>query len=219
MKTDRIFFKNNPYPNGHRIQEFCWSARLIKGRGLVFDFHLVTENYYEDDDSDEEETEANSDWEAKMAWANFHQCTMSSTFWNGNGAVIGTKDSPFDFSNLLKEIIIVDPLPDANHYDKQAFAFDIYLLGHDKCANHRISFTKQHDKSTFDIEWRGKIALFYSGDNEFKYAFEAIIKKVRFAGIHLDKRLNLAANKALLETCVLDAKTFELLNDKFELKR
>ncbi|MGH1433439.1 MAG: hypothetical protein ACRBG0_03165 [Lewinella sp.] len=218
MKTDRIFFKNNPYPNGHRIQEFCWSGRLIKERGLVFDFHLVTENYYEEDDSDEEEEEANSDWESKMAWGNFHQCTMSSTFWNGNGAVVGTIGKPLDFSKLLGKTIIIDPLPDVNKYNPQAFALDIYLLGHDKCANHNITFTKQHNTSTFDIEWRGNIALFYSGDNEFKYSFETKIRKVNFAGIHLDKRLNLAANTTLLRACSLGIKTFELLDGKFDIK-
>ncbi|WP_026211576.1 hypothetical protein [Lewinella cohaerens] len=216
---DRIFFKNNPYPNGHRIQEFCWSGRLIKGRGLVFDFHLVTENYYEEDDSDEEEEEANSDWEAKMAWANFHQCTMSSTFWNGNGAVIGTKDSPLDFSNLLDRTLTIDPLPDANDYHPHVFALDIYLLGHDKCANHHISFTKQYNNSTFNIEWRGNIALFYSGDNEFKYTFETKIRNCKFAGIHLDKRLSLAENSAILKACTLDSNAFELKDGKFELKR
>lgn len=212
---NRIFFKGNPYPNGHRIEEFVWSGRLDKERGLLFDFHLTTENYYEEDDSYDEEEETISDWEAKTAWGNFHQCTMSSTFWNGNGMVAGTKDRPLDFNKLLGQTIVIDPLPEANDYDNHVFALDIYLLGHDKCANHRISFTKQHDKSTFDIEWLGNIALFYSGDNEFKYSFETSIRKIKFAGIHLDKRLSLVENKDILAACILDYQDFELKNDKF----
>ncbi|WP_167369544.1 hypothetical protein [Flavobacterium defluvii] len=45
-KTNRIFFYDNPYPLGHTLAEFVWSARVDPERGLLFDFHLVTDFYY-----------------------------------------------------------------------------------------------------------------------------------------------------------------------------
>jgi len=48
-KKNRIYFKDNPYPNGHLIKEFKWSARVFSEDGLWFDFHLISDNYYAED--------------------------------------------------------------------------------------------------------------------------------------------------------------------------
>ena len=62
---DRIYFVDNPWPNGHRIINFKWSAHfkyeeeeVLKERtGLYFDLYLETADYYEEDlDLDEEMT-------------------------------------------------------------------------------------------------------------------------------------------------------------------
>lgn len=41
---DRIFFAGNPWPEGHPIRTFQWSARLCDGM-VWFDFHLETIDY------------------------------------------------------------------------------------------------------------------------------------------------------------------------------
>lgn len=215
---NRIFFKGNPYPKGHRIEEFIWSARLKKEEGLIFDFHLKTEDYYaEDTSSSDDEKEDISDWKSKIVWGNYHKCTMSSTYWSGNGIVVGSKERKIDFSKLLGKTLVADPLPQANDTDNEDLAFSIYLLGHDDCANHKITFCKQYDKSTFDINWNGNIALSYAGDYEFKYTFEATIKKTKFEGIHFDKELTKIENEELLKMCVVDSVEFEITDNKFKV--
>lgn len=215
---NRIFFKGNPYPNGHQIEEFVWSGRLKKDRGLIFDFHLLSADYYAEDNSEEEEDDDKPSWKSKIVWGNYHQCTMSSTYWNDQGAVVGSPESKMDFNNLLNKELIIDSVQPGEEYDAEEFAFSIYLLGHDACANHKIAFTKQYDKSTFDIEWKGNIALVYSGGHEFEYSFEAVITKVKFEGIILDKNLSNKTNEELLNKCVVDSSAFEIINNKFQLK-
>ncbi len=214
---NRIYFKGNPYPNGHKIEEFIWSGRLIKRKGLIFDFHLVSDYYCAEDVSEDEER-GKLWWDSKKAWGNYQQCTMSSTFWEGNGVLVGTENNQFEFQKLLGRSLIVDSIFEQQEYNYEVLAFNIYLLGHDNCAFHKISFTKQLDKSTFDIEWDGKIALSYSGDDEFKYSFESKISSAKFRGISLDKELSIDENKELLKKCLLDSSNFELINDKFEMK-
>jgi hypothetical protein len=215
---NRIFFKGNPYPNGHQIEEFVWSGRLEKDRGLIFDFHLLSADYYAEDNSEEEEDDDKPSWESKIVWGNYHQCTMSSTYWNDKGVVVGSSALKLDFNNLLNKILIIDPVQPREEYDAEEFVFSIYLLGHDACANHKIAFIKKHDQSTFDMEWKGNIALVYSGGDEFDYSFEAMITKVKFAGISLDQNLSKEANKELLKKCVVDVSAFEIVDNKFQLK-
>lgn len=215
---NRIFFKGNPYPKGHKIKEFVWNGRLKEDIGLIFDFHLVTDDYYAEDDSEDEEEEDMPDWVSKIVWGNYHRCTMSSTYWSGNGILIGSEGNKFEFQKLLGQTLIIDSILEGQDYDNDELAFNIYLLGHDDCANHKISFIKQHDKSTFDIKWEGKIALSYSGDYEFKYSFESEINNVKFEGISLDKELSIEENKALLKKCLVDAFNFELIENRFILK-
>jgi hypothetical protein len=52
MERNRIYFKDNPWPEGHPIKEFVWSAR-IEGSDVWFDMHLETENYYSERDNQE----------------------------------------------------------------------------------------------------------------------------------------------------------------------
>jgi hypothetical protein len=54
----KIYFTDNPYPNGHNIEEFSWSGRIDEYGSIYFDFHLKTENYYANDDENEEEAKA-----------------------------------------------------------------------------------------------------------------------------------------------------------------
>lgn len=107
--TSRVYFAGNPYPSGHGIAKFEWTARLDSD-GLFFDFHLESEDYGADDededdededdsdedDSDEDDSEEDSsyreydstrDWKAKIVWGNYHKCTLSSTYWGDNSGI------------------------------------------------------------------------------------------------------------------------------------
>ncbi|RLJ33221.1 hypothetical protein CLU97_2699 [Chryseobacterium sp. 7] len=48
--VSKIYFIDNPYPNGHAIETFSWSGRIDEYGFIWFDFHLKTENYDTHDD-------------------------------------------------------------------------------------------------------------------------------------------------------------------------
>lgn len=77
----KIYFIDNPYPNGHNIEEFSWSGRIDEYGSIYFDFHLKTENYYaNDDENEEDEAEGLSDWDSKIVWGNYqHTSSMLSS--------------------------------------------------------------------------------------------------------------------------------------------
>lgn len=180
----RIFFKDSPYPNGHKIKEFNWSARLHPIHGIYFDFHLETESYYAEDDSeDPEDFEPESDWKAKIVWGNYHACRISSNFWNYGGVLVGTEMNKIDFNKIELLNLQADILPRPEEYDFDNPPFGIYLLGHDDCAGHHIQI-KKNNNATFDIQWEGQIALVYSGDDEFRYQFSAQINDVELDAIY-----------------------------------
>jgi GNAT superfamily N-acetyltransferase len=214
--SNRIFFANNPYPKGHLIKNFVWSGRLDPERGLIFDFHLETEEYYAEDSTQNDE-ESESDWTAKSVWSNYHACTMSSTNWGASGILVGTKEQKFDFAQILSQPLVANTLPMRELWEDEELVFNLYLLGHDSCAGHKITFLKQYNSHTFDIVWMGKIALTYAGDYEFKYDFKANIKQITFAGIALSEELNLEDNKILLGQCVKNIETFTFEAGKFQL--
>ena len=93
-------------------------------------------------------------------------------------------------------------------------SFHIYLLGHDSCADHEITFVKKHSIDTFDLEWKGKIALTYAGDDEFKYEFSAFIEKVTFEGFDISRKLPDNLSKYLV-----DPDLFEIRENSIVLKQ
>ncbi|WP_232695624.1 hypothetical protein [Brevibacillus daliensis] len=189
---NRIIFEGNPWPEGHKINEFEWSGRLEPNGGVWFDLHLASEDYYandpddNDDDNEDEDEDDGSDWEAKIVWNNYHSCTMSSTYWGNNGFIVGSEQNPFDFGSFDNLTLHVDPL---DTYDFEEPAFHIYLLGHDAVADHHIHFTKT-DEDHFLIKWNGKIAMYYVGSEEFTYDFRAVVDKIAFKGFLIPEELN-----------------------------
>jgi hypothetical protein len=182
METDRIKFLGNPWVNGHAIRDFFWSARL-ESSGIWFDLHLQTAEYRAEDTGMEIAiNEEQSDWQSKIVWNNYHQCTLSSTYWDGTGFQVASREQPLDVEALNGQEFIVDPLP--IEFDELR-PFDIYLLGHDTVADHRIRFTQKSTSNQFAIDWRGRIALSYSGIYEFQHEFEAHVEAVEFEGIEL----------------------------------
>lgn len=173
---DRIVFPGNPWPEGHAIAEFEWSAR-IEGEDLWFDLHLVSADYYAEREIEDDEEAATSDWLAPIVWGNYHHCTLSSTYW-GRSAVGGFRVGPwatFSPAALDGAEFVVDPfdgdaeLPDSD----QEPAFGLYLLGHDSAVDHRIRFLRRADSDRYDLLWSGRIALSYAGDYVPRYRFEA----------------------------------------------
>ncbi|MFT6983266.1 MAG: hypothetical protein ACJAUD_002038 [Crocinitomicaceae bacterium] len=106
-----IFFLDNPYPNGHKLKDFRWSIRLVPEKGLWFNLHLETEDYYAEDDPDDEDDDTESSWKAKIVWGNYHNCIMSSNYWHAVGFLGGGKKNKFDFRIGNQNRFHLDKLP------------------------------------------------------------------------------------------------------------
>jgi hypothetical protein len=178
VEPDRIYFKDNPWPEGHPIKEFAWSAKEVDG-DVWFDMHLQSADYHAERDlDDDEDVDYPSDWAAPIVWGNYHACTLSSTSWHDGGfRVCARADYTPAFLNGLE--LLVDPDPEAVE-DHDDFAFHVYLLGHDAVARHRIRFERIGDSMRFKILWSGLIAQAYVGDYEFKHEFSAVISAAEF---------------------------------------
>ena len=59
------------------------------------------------------------------------------------------------------------------------------MLGYDSVANHDIRLHSRQADGSYTLNWTGKIALTYFGDDEFKYDFKAHITGVRFDKLSL----------------------------------
>ena len=181
MQADRIYFEGNPWPEGHPIAEFAWTAKIVDEE-VWFDLHLKSADYYaERDFDDDEEPETLSDWEAPSCWNNYHACTLSSTFWGNPGfRVCSIEQYTPEF--LDGREMLVDSHPEAiENWDEMAF--HIYLLGHDAVARHRIRFERIQGSQQFKIAWTGAIAAAYVGQYEFKHAFSASISSAQFPAL------------------------------------
>jgi len=188
-EKNRIYFKDNPYPKGHLIKEFKWSARVYPEDGLWFDLHLISDKYYAEDEGYEEEEDL-PNWDAKIVWGNYHACSLSSTKWDIGGFLVGTEQKKFDFGKMDNLFFHLDKLPRPEDFDyDEDLPFSIYLLGHDDCADHQISFSK-NSSNKFDIEWKGKIALAYSGDYDFNHEFYAFIENILLEEIYYPEAMS-----------------------------
>ena len=182
MEVNRIYFEDNPWPEGHPIKDFKLSASVRDGF-VWFDMHLKSENYYAEREIEyDNSTEFPSDWLAPIVWENFHACTLSSNYWHQGGFKVCSleKYSPKYLDGLEIE---VDPNPESIE-DWDELAFHIYLLGHDSAAKHKIKFEKLDNSSKFKIRWVGKIALAYVGDYEYKHDFHVTLTPVSFPEIY-----------------------------------
>ena len=179
MKSGRITFLDNPWPEGHALKQFRWSAER-RGDDAWFHFHLETENYYAQRDIEEDEDEDHpSAWEAPGVWCNYGSCTMSSDQWH-QGGFRGCSLEQFAPGPVDGLRLHVDGPPYDLTEDYEARAFHVYLLGHDSVVDHTIAFSRVEGADLFDITWEGKIALTYVGNFEPKHRFLAEIKGVPF---------------------------------------
>lgn len=176
MEENRIFFFGNPWPEGHPIKEFKWAAE-VKNNQVWFHLHLKTKDYYSEREINED-IEYDSDWKAPGCWGNYHNCTISSTYWHKGGFPVCDKNQ-YSANFIDGKEFIIDTNP-YDYDDEENLAFLVYLLGHDSVAYHNIKFQRRNNVNHFDIDWKGKIALTYAGDDEFKYDFQAKIFDIKF---------------------------------------
>ncbi|WP_213600936.1 hypothetical protein [Pseudoxanthomonas japonensis] len=180
----RIHFPGNPWPEGHALTEFAWTARVVDG--VVWcDLHLRSADYYAERDielDEGEDEDHDSSWEAPGVWGNYHRCTLSSTFWDDEGGFAVCPVDTFTPAWLDGRTFEVDTIAGGTLADIELddLAFHIYLLGHDSVANHRIAFRRIGDSDRFDILWSGDIALTYAGDDNLDRRFDARIANVPF---------------------------------------
>lgn len=211
------------------IKEFVWSGHLDDQGQLWFDLHLKTDSYYAENPthfSEKEPIEAEQDlddWHSKIVWGNYHACTMSSTFWGSSGILIDATQPKLNFTNWLNTRLTADTLPpgalNSNpvmpaDLEWDDWALNIYLLGHDACANHQIDIAK--NGATFNVAWIGKIALAYVGQDEFKYDFSANIADVKFDGFEYPQSFSQAKALANFARYIQNINDFEFVDLKLK---
>lgn len=187
----RIYFPGNPWPMGHRVASCKFSASIDPsvgayaenydnpGPGLMLEFELVTADYDEDDPSDRDGA-GDSDWTSKIVWNNYGSCRIGpSQSSQVQGIRVYSGSTPFVF-DLPEYRFSVDPLPIDWNTFHETCGFSIYLLGHDAVASHDIHLHSRQPDGSYTLDWTGKIALTYSGGDEFKHAFKASVTGVRF---------------------------------------
>jgi hypothetical protein len=206
---DRIIFPGSPWPKGHAIVQFRWSARIEPASGLWFDLDLKSANYNADDpvEEDVEEPVSRTNWKSKIVWNNYRNCFLSSRKWNDRGFQVNPDKTPFDFDSLDGREFRVDPLPID---DEDTPAFGIYLQGHDSVADHTISFKKLEAKNTWSIAWRGRVALTYLGHPEFSHQFKVWVTRTSFDGIELPLKTTKEEAELLLRRYATKADQFKL---------
>ncbi|MGV2068379.1 hypothetical protein ACQZ5K_23060 [Agrobacterium sp. 22-226-1] len=178
MDSNRIYFEGNPWPEGHPIVKFLWSAKEIDG-DVWFDIHLESANYYSERAiKDKENSTYTNDWDAPYSWENYQSCILSSDDWHNGGFRICSKDE-YTPEFLDGRELLIDPHPETIT-DRNDFAFQIYLLGHDTVAKHKIKFDRIGNSNRFKITWFGKIARTYVGDHDFKYNFSVMVLSADF---------------------------------------
>jgi len=216
----RIRFPGNPWPQGHALAAFSLSAALDARHGVGLLLHLKTEDYAAEgpgiDAGD------NADWTSPDVWENFGECTLSNTAWGYLNDQLVRLDRPpfrrFDPRDLVGQAFDLDPVADLPPgWSPSDQPFQIYLLGHDAVAEHRITFAEGSSPGLFDIGWSGRIALFYAGEEDFRHRFDAEIRDAPFEGFELDADLDIpvprreAAAQALLKRFVAHPDTWRFV--------
>lgn len=171
----RITFAKNPWPNGHGIASFAWTAR-VEPKKLYFELDLRSDDY--DAEAEGVTPTKESDWAHPIVWNNYHSCHLHP---DGRGFVAATDRERLDLDRLEGRTFRVDTKP--KPWDEAAF--HIYLLGHDSVAKHEITFEKRHDDGAFTIVWRAKVCLSYAGATRYEHSLEARIERAKLEAIRV----------------------------------
>lgn len=182
----RIWFLNNPWPEGHSIAEFTFQILLDEGGPRLL-LHLVTEDYglHGDTDSEEEE-DVESDWLSKDVWTNYHRCILSNIYWGPDRKSAPPLETPVHarpdtFSLHVDPVAYGAEMPRS----RDVCAFHIYLLGHDSVGGHEIQIVRDV-WGLYNISWFGLVALTYAGESTFLHRFRAEVHAVEFGGFRLE---------------------------------
>jgi hypothetical protein len=185
------------------VSEFAWTGRLDEDGLLWFDLTLRT-GAYDEEAAPEEDAIEPDDFQAPDAWLNYHTCTISSTFWeDATGVLAATPGRPFRLAATQR--LTADPLPLT---DPDALpAFHIYLLGHDSVAGHVIDLSPGDG---FRFDWRGRIALTYAGEEEFRYEFRAELRDVTLGPVSFPDGMAAGTARRLLEAVIDEPHRFRV---------
>jgi|GEM_PF-1226882 len=193
----RIFFEDNPWPEGHAVKELDFSCHLFPNRVDLL-LHLVSEDYYKTRDIVTEDEAGNllpefedvPEWQHPDSWYNYHACTLSNTNWGIDVRTpINEEGVPFSTQFLSGKPLIFNPVKtgengmgDPDHeWDSDSQAFGIYLRGHDAVANHKITFSAQ-ENGLLSLDWTGLVANAYIGQTQFEHKFKCEAQDVPFLG-------------------------------------
>ncbi len=194
----RIYFEGNPWAEGHALKELLWWAVVQPDRGLSFSLHLRSANYYAERDlAKAEGGEPRSSWQSPSVWANYHGCTLGSTYeW-----LVGTDDKPLSFDGLDGHTLAVDEPGSAGFdlEDDDTHSFEAYVLGHDSVADHRLRFDRASDGASWKLSWTGRIALSSGGDYELSHRFRAEASGLVFGGFEIPGNTSEADGVALVK--------------------
>jgi hypothetical protein len=209
----RIWFHDNPWPNGHAVSEFVWSGRLDENGRLWLDLHLETVDYKSEEPPTQD---LDDDWHSPIVWCNYHSCTLSSTEWADDGSTgffVGDQEHPLTWKDLTTRQLTADATSDGEPYDFETHqAFLIYLTGHDGVADHKLSISPAATPNHFDLEWTGRVALAYGGDMELSHTFRAQLPAASFAGFTVDDNVSDDEAWARFREACTDANQFELVS-------
>lgn len=179
-------FPGNPWPKGHDLASLELRIRLFDAPlSACLELSLKSEEYYAREGydaackrSDDEEDLDLDSWEAVAVWSNYHACSIESEGWHED-LLLGTHFSKVSRSILSQITKSIDVGRAADDFDEQAFR--CYILGHDAVADHELHIRAGLD-DTYDISWKGRVALAYVGDYDFDHSFLCKAVGVRFGG-------------------------------------
>lgn len=208
----KIYLNTELFPEGHKLEEFVWSARLMPGKGLFFDFALESGEYDSSDQDFDYDSEADvvGIWNQRGWWRNSHQCWISSVEEDEDtGFCVGDEQNKLDFKLLDKEKFFADPAE--GFFDRDERAFRAFIIAYDSVGDHEIAFARTGN-GLYTIDWKGKIALLNESDIEFDYDFSVNINSITFSGIRFPARLSIDEAKQELAKYVSDIEDYKIVD-------
>ncbi len=163
---DRVYFSpGNPWTQGHAVDYCAFEGKLFEDNTLVVNLHLSTVDYRANDGGEFLDEGDESDWGAKVVWNNYHAFRVGGT------VLVGTESDPISLLSIADKQFVADPLPESyQRFLDDELNFEANVLGHDSVADHRIEFGA-YRAGKFPISWAARIALSYSGSEEFDRYF------------------------------------------------
>lgn len=194
----RIWFPGNPWPDGHAVEDFGWWGRIHPDGRLWFELSLRSAEYGAREPTDKGE----GDWRSPIVWNNYHRCTLSPG-WR-KGLLAAEPGRPFRLA--APQTLTADPVDEVDFEEEPAF--HVYLLGHDAAAGHEVTFTPT--AAGHDVTWTGALALYYAGEEDFRYGFRAELRDVQLAGIAVADELDRDAARRTLAELLDEPERFAL---------